>query len=405
MSEATLNRSLSLPVIVLYGLGTIVGAGVYALIGEVTGAAGLLAPVSFLLASVLAGFSAFSLAELSSRIPKAAGEAAYVKAGFNSSTLALIVGVLVVTSGMVSAATIVNGFVGYFQDLVAIPREAAIAGFVLLLGAIAAIGVNMSVGAAVVITIIEVAGLIVIIMTGWHQIPTLSFEWQVNGPEWTLATYEGVAFGALLSFYAFIGFEDMVNMAEETKNPSRTLPRAIVFTLLLTGVLYVLLSLVAISTLEPDVLASSGAPLSEVFAFNTAGDGAVISSIGVLAMLNGALIQIVMGTRVLYGLARQGNLPKLFGTINPRTRTPLLSTGVVTAIVFVLAMSGTLRGLAQVTALITLTVFTIINLALMRIKRQDPNPPGAVVYPLWVPQAGFVVSGAFLLWQLIGTFN
>ncbi len=164
--QPKLNRTLTLPMLVLYGLGTIVGAGIYALIGEIAGVAGYGAPLSFLVASIIAGFTACSFAELSARYPRAAGAALYVQKGFNVRQLSLLVGLLVVLSGVVSSAALANGFIGYLQQFLAVDRTLAIVGVSVLLGAVAAWGINESVTVAATITFIEIGGLVIVTAVG-----------------------------------------------------------------------------------------------------------------------------------------------------------------------------------------------------------------------------------------------
>jgi amino acid transporter len=405
MSEVGLKRSLSLPLIVLYGLGTIVGAGIYALTGVVAQTAGLLAPLSFLLASVLAGFSAISLAELSSRFPKSAGEAVYVMEGFRWKTLSAAVGLFVILSGLVSSATILNGFVGYLQDLLPVGRELAIIGIGLIIGFIAAIGIGASVSVAALVTLIEVGALFFIIGFGLEGLSTLPQKYGEANIVLTGATVTGVIAATVPAFFAFIGFEDMVNVAEEVKNPRRNLPRAILITLLLTGFLYVLVSLVAIGNVPLEDLVKSSAPLTHVYEASSGRSGEWISTIAIFAMLNGALIQVIMAARVFYGLAQQGSLPKLIGRVDPRTHTPLIATAIATVFVIAMAIFGSLESLARLTAFIILIVFTLVNLALLKVKARDPNPPEAIVFPQWIPLLGAISSAAFVIWQAVAFFS
>jgi APA family basic amino acid/polyamine antiporter len=395
--QPTLRRVISLPVLVLYGLGTTIGAGIYALIGKTAAVAGVYAPMSFVVAALLAGLSALSFAELSARFPTSAGEARYVREGLRSNALALLVGLMVVASGAVSAAAVSNGFAGYFQDLTGIPQPIGVAGIVVLLGALAAWGIGESVGAAALITVVEIGGLLLIIWAGGGSLVEPAPSLGDFIPPLDAAAWGGVFVASFLAFYAFIGFEDMVNVAEETVDATRTLPLAIVVTILVTLVLYVAVAVVAVRAVPIAELAASDAPLSLLFARAAGWSGVPISLIAVLATINGALIQMVMAARVLYGLANQGQLPKALGRVHPATRTPLLATALVTAVVLALAVPLPIARLAQTTSLIVLTVFAFVNLALWRLKRREPRAPGAPNVPVWVPIAGFVVSAGFVI--------
>jgi amino acid transporter len=399
-TRPTLQRALSLPLITLYGLGTTIGAGIYALIGAVAGQAGLHAPVSFAIAALLAGFTAFSFAELASRHPRSAGEALYVREGLRRPRLASAVGLLVVLAGGVSAATIANGFAGYCAGLIPAPRTLSITALLLVLGLLAAWGVRQSVLAASVLTVIEIAGLVLVIWAAREGFAELPSRLPELVPPGRLAAWQGVLGASLLAFYAFIGFEDMVNVAEEVRNARRVLPLAIVLTLALTTLLYVLVATVAVLVVPPSELAASGAPLALLYQRSTASSPLLINLVSVVAMVNGAMIQIIMASRVLYGLATQGALPASLGRIHPRTRTPLVATALVTLGVVALALWLPLAPLAELASVLTLVIFTLVNLALCCIKRRHPRPQGVVVFPGWVPAGGFLVSLGFVLFEL-----
>lgn len=396
-----LRRSLSLPLLVLYGVGTTVGAGIYALVGEVTAMAGPAAPLSFLVASVMAGFTACSFAELSSRFPRSAGEAYYVWKGFHRRFLSVAVGLLVVCAGTVSSAAIVNGFVGYLNELVATPRWLAIVGVVVVLGGIAAWGITQSVLAASVVTVIEVGGLLLVLWAGGGSLGGLPDVLADMTPGLDAGAWSGMLSGAILAFFAFIGFEDLANVAEEAKTPSRTMPRAVILTLLITTAIYMAVSVVAMLVVPVDELAASEAPLVLIFERGSGMSGRLLGVIGIVAILNGALIQIIMGSRVLYGLADQGHLPAALAYVNPVTQTPLVTTAIVAGIVMTLALGFRLAELAEATSLVTLTIFTVVNLALVRVKRVAPRTPDGPTFPAWVPVAGAAVSAGFLIYGLL----
>jgi amino acid transporter len=391
-AQPTLERSLSLPLITLYGLGTTIGAGIYALVGEVAGSAGLYAPVAFTLAAALAGFSALSFAELSSRYPRSAGEALYVREGFSLPAAATTVGLLVVASGTVSSATIANGFVGYLRELVEVPRALALVLLIGSLGAVAAWGIRASARVAGLITLIEVGGLLLVAWVARDSLGALPDRLPELVPPADAAAWSGIFVASTLAFYAFLGFEDMVNVAEEVKNVRRMLPLAIIITLILTTLIYGVMATVAILAVPPSELSQSDAPLALVYEQSTGRSATVVILISVAAMINGALVQVIMASRVLYGLADQGAIPIAFAGVNPRTRTPLVATGVVTLVVMVLALAFPLAPLARATSIVTLIVFAAVNLSLLRIKKRAPRPPGVAVYPAWIPAVGFVAS-------------
>ncbi len=401
MSPSTeLKRSLSLVQITLYGLGTILGAGIYVLVGKVAGMAGLYTPVSFVVAAALAALTGLSYAELSARYPKSAGEAVYVQEGLRRRGLSVLVGWLIILTGVVSAATIANGFVGYLHVFVAIPDWFAITLLVLLLGTLAAWGIGEAVLAASLITLVEVGGLLLVLFVAGGSLGDLPARLPELIPPADSGIWLGIMLGAFLAFYAFIGFEDMVNVAEEVKNPTRILPLAIIIAIVVSTILYLLVSLVAVLALPPAELAQSRAPLALIYGRATGSAPLLISLISIFAVVNGALIQIIMAARVLYGMSREGWLHGAFGKVNDVTRTPLLSTAFATLIVLILALWLPLVTLAKATSFIIMVVFALINLSLVRIKRRLPRPAGVRVYPVWIPVAGFLTATGFVLFQL-----
>lgn len=401
--EVSLKRTLSLAQITYYGLGTILGAGIYVLVGKVAGSAGLYAPIAFLVAGLVAAFTAFSYAELSARYPLSGGEAIYVQEGLGLRGLSILVGGLIVLTGIVSCATLTSGFVGYFQLFLPLPRWLIVTGLVFALWALASWGIAESVKAATVVTLIEVGGLLMIIAVSGQALSALPQRLPELLPPFEFEAWHGILLGAFLAFYAFIGFEDMVNVAEEVKAPQRNLPRAILLALGLATVLYLLVALAAVLTLPLDELVQSRAPLAEMYRRATGQEPLLIGLISLFAVTNGALIQIIMGSRVLYGMSRQGWLPRAFGYVSPRTRTPLIATAAMALVVQGLALGVELVALAKATSFIILIVFSLINLSLLRVKLRIPVVEGVRSYPLWVPVAGFVSTLALLVFQTVVT--
>jgi APA family basic amino acid/polyamine antiporter len=392
--QPSLRRVVSLPWLILYGLGTTIGAGIYALTGVVADRAGMLAPWAYLLAAFIALFSALSFAELGSRFPRAGGEAVYVREGFGRVWPSVTVGLLVVLAGLISAATVSVAFVGYLGEFVALPRAGVVVVVLLGLGALAAWGVKESVTAAGLLTLLEIGGLVAVVLYGGDrmaELPERSEEIFTFGP----SSWQAVGSAAVLAFYAFLGFEDMVNVAEEVKDVRRSLPTAILVTLTVTTLLYVLVGTVSVLAVPPAELAASEAPLVLVFE-RSGGPGWVLAGIGIFALLNGALIQVIKASRVLFGLAGQGGVPALFGRVSGRTHTPVVATALATAFAALLAATLPLETLAEATSLVTLVTFALANLALLRVKRRDPHPAGARVFPRWVPAAGFLVTSAVI---------
>ena len=372
-SAPQLKRSISLLQLSLYGIGTTVGAGIYVLVGVAAGYAGHNIALGFLLSAVIVAPSALSFATLSRRNPVSAGEAAYVQDAFGNKTLSLIVGLAVILAGLVSAAAVSRGAVGYVLAIVPTSEALTLLVIILGLGAVAAWGIGQSVFLAVTLAVIELCGLMVVIGVG---IPHLSLEGLSNAllPDISNGVWPpvfGIFQAALLAFFAFIGFEDIVNLAEETKQPRRTVPLAIAITLIVTAVLYMAVSLAAVAVVPPTDLAQSDAPLALVIERGLHGGAAIFAIVAILATLNGILVQMVMASRVLYGLARLGRVPAFLGRVNATTHTPLIATSIIVTMICTLAFALPLVRLAETTSIITLLIFTMINLSLLAIEIRE----------------------------------
>lgn len=398
-----LRRSLTLAHAVLYGLGVTIGAGIYVLIAAAASRAGMHAPVSFLVTAVLIGLTGASLSELGSRMPVAAGEAAYARVAFRSERVATAVGLLVIAMSLISASTISVGAAGYIRVFIDLPASLIIAVVVLAMGAIAARGIVESVTFAGAMTLIELGGLIAVVAAGFLFEPGVvsrapeMLPLTLDAGEWA-----GIMTASLLAVFAFIGFEGIVNIAEEVKEPERTLPRAIFLTLAITTALYVLVMWVSLAAIGPTELAASEAPLALVFERLTGASPRTMSAVAIVATLNGIVVNMIMASRVMYGLSRQGRLPERIGRVNPVTRTPLFATGIAVAIVGAFALLLPIADLADLSARITLVMFGIVNLALLAIKLRETAPPrGIFVCPRWVPAAGALSCALFIAADIV----
>lgn len=398
-----LVRSLTLTHAVLYGLGVTIGAGIYVLVGIAAGRSGMHAPLAFAAAAVAMTFSAASFAELGTRMPVSASEAAYVQAAFRREWLSLTVGLLVILTAIVSAATISVGSAGYLSVFIPVPRPWIIFGLVLAMGIVACLTTVHSVTFAGIMTLIESGGLVLIIIAGLGQGTDVVTRLPELWPSASDSTaWIGIAGTALIAVFAFVGFEHLVNVAEELREPSRTLPRALFLTLGLTALLYAFVVWIAVTAVPPQELARSPAPLALVFERLTGMPLVSMSAIAVVATLNGLIVHMIMIARVIYGLADQGNLPKALAKLNPATHTPILATAIGVCAILILALAVPLAGLADLTARLTLVVFCLVNLELIVIKHRNVSPPpGAFICPRWVPLAGFVSSFAFLVMDLL----
>ena len=397
MSKVALKRTISLSWMVFYGLGTIIGAGIYVLIGEIVAAAGPWAPLSFIIAAVIASFTGLSYAELVGRFPRSAGEAVYVQEAFRQPWLTKLVGWSVVLTGLVSAATLLKGFSGYFISLFGGLDYWIIATAISAICILACTGVKQSVSVAVMITVLEILGLLMVVFVSADSL-IIEDNWQrwwvaLPNPSWT-----GISAAAFLAFYAFIGFEDMVNMAEEVKDASHNLPKAIIITTIISTVIYLLIAMVAVIVIPAKTLSVSTAPLASIVAQSTWMPTALMSVISLVAILNGAIVQLLMAPRVVYGMTLSSSRLQFLSTINPRTQTPIVATVAVSLLVLIFALLLPLAQLAKLTSTIILCLFILVNSALVVFK-QRLDYDGFQVYA-WVPVLGMITSTLLLIAQL-----
>ena len=398
-----LSRSISTTMLVLYGLGVTIGAGIYVLIGAAAARAGSHAPVAFLIAAAVMGLSAASFAEFASRIPVSAGEAAYVEAGLGLRQLGLATGLLVVAAALISSAAIAQGAAGYIGQVVSLPLGLLTVAVIVASGLVAAWGISQAVWIAAAMTIVEIGGLVVIVMAGLWTDPTII----ARAPEafqglGTPAVWPGILGATMLAFFAFIGFEAMVNVAEEVESPESSLPLAIGITLVVSTILYILVVWVASHAVSRAELATSSAPLSLVFQRLTGASPTIINWIAILATVNGVIVQTLMAARVIYGMSRQGTLPPALGQVDGRTQTPLVATALATGLTLVSALALPLEALAELTTLAMLLVFALVNAALVALKwRGGGARTHSFSVPLWVPALGTASCLLLLIAELV----
>lgn len=389
LSAPQLRRVLTFWPLLFYGLGVIVGAGIYVAIGSVIERAGEAAPLSFLLAGIASGLTGLCYAELASRFPEAAGAASFAKHGFGSDRIAQLVGAAVTATVAVSAASIAAGSIHYLAVLVPLPaallKTVLIAGFT----AIAAYGVRASVGLAAAISVVEVAGLLAATLAGFIAAPDIQVSGMVPSD---LEGWRGAVAGAFIAFFAFIGFETLANLAEEVKEPHRTLPRGIISAVAASVVLYVLVaSAAALSH-------SAGAsPLLDLFEGRNA---TIFAAVASLAVANGVLVEIVMLARLFYGMARNGQLPSALGQVHPCRRTPTLATILAGGIVLAVTLLVPFERLLVLANTLTLAVFALVDIALWRVQRDQPVAPEAFSVPHWLPILAAAFSIALMLAEL-----
>ncbi len=392
--KARLKRSLGLGILTLYGVGVIIGAGIYVLTGQVAGAAGMGAPLSFLLAGMLAAPTALTFAELSARHPEASGQAAYAHSAFRNRLLSRCIGFAIVAVGILAAASIARGCAAYLTGLLPmIPIPVGSAIVVMLFTAVACLTVANSVAAAAIMTVIEIGGLLYVISAGLNQTGAYT-------PPAFMFDPAPVASGAFIAMFAFLGFETIANMAEETHEPGKTLPRAILLALGIATVLYVIAAYVAVHAAPLDVLSNSPTPLLDVVIGSPIGNAVLFSIIALTATANGVLIEILTVSRMLYGMADRGWLPHQLAHVWRRTHAPVRTTLITGVILLALVVPFDVGELAAAASNVLLSVFIVTNLALMRLHRREPRPDLAFRAPRWIPPLGATGAAGLLAAQL-----
>lgn len=386
------RRTLTLPLLTLYGLGVTVGAGIYVLIGAAVAQAGPYAWVSFLVAAIVVGFTAFSYAELATRYPVSAGEAAYVDAGFRAPRLAVVVGLLVAISGMVSASAITVGAAGYLFALTGLDTSLLIVGITMSMGVLAWWGITQSVMVAAVVTVIEIAGLVFVIIWAGGIADHNGVSPAELLPPAHIGDWTQIVAASLLAFFAFIEFEDMVNVAEEVKDPRRTIPRAI---------LYIAISIAVLLAVPIGALSTSNAPLTLVFSDAPDIIQTGFALVAIVATVNGVLIQIIMASRVIYGMADRGRLPAIFARLSTKSRTPSVATAFVALCIMSLSLFLPIEKLAGWTSQIVLGVFVCVNASLIAIKRRAEDRTEHFHVHILVPIFGMITSIALLATMLL----
>lgn len=383
-----LKRAISGNMLLLLVVGDVLGAGIYALVGEVGGRVGGAIWTAFALALVLALFTAFAYAELVTKYPQAAGAALYVNKAWRWPLLTFMVAFTVMSSGLTSAATLARGFGGdYFSTFVDAPVVLVALVFIVVIALVNFRGIAESVRLNLVLTSIELLGLLLVVVIGVAAIAAgvdgvdSGRPLEFDGDESVLAAILG---GTGLAFFALIGFEDSVNMAEEARDPARDYPRALFGGLLIAGTVYLVVTVVASIAVPTDRLAASSGPLLEIVQIGPLSVSTrVFSAIALFALTNGALINMIMASRIVYGMAREHILPPQLGAVHPRTRAPWVAIVGTTAITMVLIASGDLSELADTTVLLLLLVFTAVNIAVLvlrtdRVKHQHFRAPSAI---------------------------
>lgn len=386
--QPRLVRAMGFWMLTAYGVGDILGAGLYALVGEIAGIAGSLSWLSFLLAGVVAGLTGLSYAELGSRFPYSSGESYFMQQALGQPRMSFVTGWLVFCSGLVSMATIARAFAGYAGHLFPSGSQSLLISLlVLILALVAFVGIRISSSANAVCTVIESTGLVLVAGAAsvWLFLGNTAAE-EITAVTTTLTNSSGrgsgpgytqVLQGAALAFFAFVGFEDMVNVAEEVRDPKRTMPRALLTSVAVAVVVYVVVVFSATRVVLPAALSESDAPLLTVM--ETAWPTfplTLFSIIALFAVANTGLANFVTSSRLIFGMSEQKLLPRWLGHIHPKTRSPDAAIAVCFVVGLSLAVWGSLSQLAGATSFLILIIFALMNLSLILIRRHSPNEHG-----------------------------
>jgi APA family basic amino acid/polyamine antiporter len=363
-----LRRELGLVAVTLSGIGIILGAGIYALIGTAAGNAGNAVWLSFVISAGVALCTAMSYAELASMFPRSAAEYEYTARSLGP-LIAFVIGWLIIFSGVVGAATVALGFASYLHALTGAPMIPAGIVLVTILSALLLIGIKESATVAGIFTLIEVGGLGAVIVAGIPFLGTVDYLEMPFG-------IGGVLSAAALVFFAYLGFEEMVKFSEEAREPERTIPRALIIAMIVCTALYLLVAVSAVSAVGWEALSQSPAPFSLVASTVWGPEGAlVLSIVALFATANTVLLMLFAASRITYGMATAGALPRLFARVHPGRQTPRMAVLLagIGGVIFLFA--GDIGFVAGVTNFTVFVTFFAINLTVVLIRYRDPRAP------------------------------
>ncbi|MDE1857265.1 MAG: amino acid permease [Candidatus Micrarchaeota archaeon] len=397
-----LRRTVGLFQLVAYGVGNIIGAGIYVLVGAASGLAGGEIWLAFLVGAFVALFTGLSYAELGSMYPKAASEYVYVGRAYGNRLFSFLAEWIMLITEIVAAATVSIGFALYFQSVFAVPIIPLAAVLLAVLTFLSIVGIKQSLGVNTILSIVAILGLIVVIGAGIPKLGSTDYSYSPGG-------ISGVFAAAILVFFAYIGFDNIANLSEETKRPEKTIPRGLLIAVAITTLLYVLVSVSAVSLVPWQKLSASDAPLA-LAASATLGEPAfiVLTIAALFTTLNTVLVLLIVGSRIIYGMAREGALPKLLGTVSKRTGTPYVASIVTLLVALAFLSLGGIGVVARITSFGSLIVFAMVNLSLLHLRRVAPHLKRPFKAPLsigWLSVTGLIgfVSCLALLTQFDAT--
>jgi APA family basic amino acid/polyamine antiporter len=391
--EPKLKRSVNLFTLIMYGIGIILGAGIYAIIGKAAGMAGNSLWMAFLIAALVGLLTGLSYMELISMFPQTAAEYIYVKNSVQSKSIAFIAGWMMLVAGIVSASTVAIGFANYFSELIGGQTVLVAIVLLIVLSAVNLWGISESTKLNVVFTLIEITGLAIVIFAAVPNLGTVDLLAMPNG-------LFGVISGSALIFFAFTGFESIANVAEETKNPQKTAPRALLAAITITTIIYILTSISIVNLASPEQLASSSAPLS--FAVSQVfGPSAftLMSVIALFATANTVLIILIATSRIMYGLSKEGAIPKLFSRLLSRRRTPWTAILAIALFAGIFVLFENIEIIAGIADFSLFIVYGFVNASLIILRYKQPTAQRKFRVPLNIgrfpllPLLGLIVTG------------
>lgn len=393
----TLERSLSLWEVTLMGIGVILGAGIYVIIGEAVGLTGNTVWLSFLIGAIVACFSGLSYAELSSRFPHAGAEYSYVKRAFGS-RIGWIAGWLIIASNVITASVVALGFSNYFHALFDTPIIPIAMILLLMCGVILYAGVKETASITILFMIIESIGIFIIIVIGINYVGSVNYLEMSNG-------IKGVIEGGVLIFFSYLGFQGITTLAEETKNPKKTIPKAILLAITITTIIYILVALTAVSIIPWQELAASKAPLADV-ASNVFGEKSfiILSGIALFSTFNTALMALLASSRLVYGMTKGRGFPEIFAKTSKKLLSPYFAILAITIASIAILFLGDMKSIANLTNFTVFTVFIMINTTLIYFRIKKPSKdkeefrvPGSIKRVPIFPVLGIITSFLMLI--------
>ena len=404
-SNPALNRSVSLFQATLYGIGVILGAGIYALVGKAAGIAGNALWLAFVFSGVIASFTALSYAELSSMFPKESAEFLYVKKAFGKEWLAFLIAWISIVTGFISIAAVAIGFANYLSYIFPVPIILGALGLITILSLVNFWGIKESIKLNIVFTLVEAGGLVLVILIGLPFIGAVNYFVVPAGSTDFFSLLSPLTVATALIFFAYLGFESLANITEETKHATKTIPKAVLLSLLISTIIYVLVALSVVSAVPWQDLAKSAAPLAlvaeRVFGANA---GLALAIIALFSTTNTVLILLIVVSRRFYGISKEQCLPNFLHKVHPKTHTPHYAILATMLLAMLFASTQNIGAVAFLTNFGIFLIFLAVNLAVIFLRFYQPKAERPFRIPLSIgrfPLLPFlgIISCAYMLFS------